>query len=207
MSSAVRGRCVNKPSRIGVFGGTFDPIHAGHLAIARAAMDQARLDKVLFVIAAAPPHKPGDSITPAEMRVAMTAAAVTGEPGFELSRIELDRPGPSYTADTLNLLHEQMPEARLFFIVGYDSALDLPKWRRPEEIVRAATLLIAPRPESTRPLPPFLEGRHLMLDMPQCPLSSSDIRARLKQGEDLKDALPEGVARIIRENRLYRSCP
>ena len=160
MSSAVRGRCVNNPVRIGVFGGTFDPIHAGHLAIARAAREQARLDKVLFVIAAAPPHKPGDSITPAETRVAMTAAAIAGVPGFELSRIELDRPGPSYTADTLNLLHEEMPEAQLFFIVGYDSALDLPKWRRPEEIVGAATLLIAPRPENTRPLPAFLEGRH-----------------------------------------------
>ena len=98
MSSAVRGRCVNKPSRIGVFGGTFDPIHAGHLAIARAAMDQARLDKVLFVIAAAP-HKPGDSITPAEMRVAMTTAAVTGE-RFRVEPHRADRPVPSYTADT-----------------------------------------------------------------------------------------------------------
>lgn len=207
MSFAARARSVSRPARIGVFGGTFDPIHEGHLAIAHAAMTQARLDKVLFVIAAAPPHKPGGTITPAETRVAMAAAAIENRPGFELSRIELDRPGPSYTADTLGLLQESMPEAELFFIVGYDSALDLPKWRKPGEIVRLATLLIAPRPENTRSLPPLLEGRYIILNMPQCPLSSSEIRARLKQGEPLNDALPAGVARIIREQRLYTSCP
>ncbi|NLV43501.1 MAG: nicotinate (nicotinamide) nucleotide adenylyltransferase [Candidatus Hydrogenedentes bacterium] len=198
---------MSNPERIGVFGGTFDPIHLGHLAIAKTAMTQAELNKVLFVIAAAPPHKPGQSITPAETRVAMTEAAIKNEAGFELSRIELDRPGPSYTAVTLGLIQEAMPGARLFFIVGYDSALDLPRWHCPDEILRRATLLIAPRPENRRPLPRMLNNHHEMLVMAESPLSSSDIRARLKRGEMPSDALPAPVTEIIRRERLYQSCP
>lgn len=198
---------MSNPARIGVFGGTFDPIHLGHLAIARTAMTQAELDKVLFVIAAAPPHKPGQSITPVEIRVALTEAAIKNEPGFELSRIELDRPGPSYTAVTLRLIQESMPGAQLFFIIGYDSALDLPKWHRPDEILRLATLLIAPRPENRRPLPHLLDNHYEMLSMAETPLSSSKIRMRLKRGDTARDALPAPVAEIIHQERLYQSCP
>ncbi len=204
MSLEARAKSVSNPKRIGIFGGTFDPVHLGHLAIAQTAKAQAHLDKVLFVVAAAPPHKSGDALTPADTRVAMTAAAIREEPAFELSRIELDRPGLSYTADTLALLKKSMPGARLFLIVGYDSAIDLPRWHSPENIMRLATLLIAPRPENTQPLPPLLKGHYEMLVMPEYRLSSSDIRARLQRGECVSGALPEAVMRIIQEKRLYR---
>jgi len=199
---------VNNTLRIGVFGGTFDPIHLGHLAIARAAKAQAHLDNILFVVAAAPPHKPEAVLASADMRAAMITAALKGESGFELSRIELDRPGPSYTVDTLRALKEATPGAALFFIVGYDSALDLPKWHAPREILRLASLLIAPRPRSnTRPLPPMLEGNCEMLAMREYPFASSEIRARLQRGESAEDALPPAVGRFIQQHRLYQRCP
>ena len=135
---------MNDPSRIGVFGGTFDPIHTGHLAIAHAALEQACLDKVLFVIAANPPHKHDNAITPASLRAAMTASAIAGIPAFEICSIEIDRPGPSYTADTLMGLHEQYAPAELFFIVGYDSAIDLPHWRNPEKLFNLPNCLWHP---------------------------------------------------------------
>jgi len=197
---------VNKTPRIGVFGGTFDPIHLGHLAIAHTAKTQACLDKVLFVVAAAPPHKPEGVLTSANMRAAMIAAALEDESGFELCRIELDRPGPSYTVDTLRDLKKETPGAALFFIAGYDSALDLPKWHAPREILRLATLLIAPRSHNTRPLPPLLEGHYEMLAMQEYPYASSEIRTRLRRGEAVEDALPAAVARIIRKYRLYQAC-
>lgn len=205
MSFAVRAKSVSNTPRIGVFGGTFDPIHLGHLAIARTAKTQAGLDKVLFVVAADPPHKTA-AVSSAKMRAAMTAAALEGEAGFELCRIELDRPGPSYTVDTLTLLKAAAPGAALFFIVGYDSALDLPKWHQPREILRLATLLIAPRPQNATPLPPLLKEGYKMLVMPEYPLSSSEIRARLRRGETVTEALPPAVARIIQEKRLYQPC-
>jgi len=175
------------------------------LAIARTAKTQADLDKVLFVVAADPPHKTA-AVSSAEMRTTMTAAALEGEAGFELCRIELDRPGPSYTVDTLTLLKASAPGAALFFIVGYDSALDLPKWHQPREILRLATLLIAPRPQNATPLPPLLKERYKMLVMPEYPLASSEIRARLRRGETVTEALPPAVARIIQEKRLYQQC-
>lgn len=206
MSCVERARFVNNPVRIGVFGGTFDPIHLGHLAIAQTAMAQAHLDRILFVIAANPPHKPGEQVTPAEIRVAMTAAAIAHEPRFEISRLEVDRPGKSYSAETLKLLHESLPDARLYFIVGYDSAVDMPRWYRPEEIVCRARVLIAPRPEISRPLPPLLEGCSEMLDMPEFHLASSEIRARIHRGETLEDALPAPVTAMIQEKGLYQQC-
>jgi nicotinate-nucleotide adenylyltransferase len=194
---------VDNPLRIGVFGGTFDPIHRGHLAIAQAARDQAGLDKVLFVIAAHPPHKRDAGITPVELRVAMTEAAIAGEKGFEVCRIEVDRSGPSYTSETLQRLRRQHPEAELFFIVGYDSALDLPKWRNPEEILRHATLLVAPRPDNSLALPSMLQGRFRMLAMSEYNIASSDIRARLQRNGSMKEFLPEAVIALSREKGLY----
>lgn len=197
---------MNKSQRIGVFGGTFDPIHLGHLAIARAARDQARLDKVLFVLAGCPPHKSSEAITPAPLRAAMVKEALRDESQFELSLVELERPGPSFTADTLRLLQKQLPEATLFLIVGYDSAIDIPKWRSPEEILKYARLLIAPRPDHHEPLPPLLQGRSELLTIPECPLSSSEIRTQLQSGENLESALPKPVLQFIQKHRLYQPC-
>lgn len=204
MLCAAWAKSVNNPTRIGVFGGTFDPMHIGHLAIARAARDQAGLDRVLFVIAANPPHK-NDAITPADIRLEMAEAAIAHEPGLELSRIELDRPGPSYTADTLKRLHAQMPGAGFYFILGYDSALDLPKWRDPEAILAQATLLVAPRPDRRTPLPPMLAGHCQLLRMNDYKISSSEIREQLKQGRNMDNWLPAPVAALIREKGLYHA--
>ncbi len=196
---------MDKVNRIGVFGGTFDPIHKGHLAIARAAREQAELDKVLFVIAANPPHKNGVAVTPAQERVAMTAVAIADEPGFEISRVELDRPGPSYTADTLARLRDALAPAELFFIVGYDSALDMPRWRHPQTVLRLATLLVAPRPDNSSPLPPMIREKCVLLHMEEYPVSSSAIRERMARGEDMSGWLPPAVQEIIDAKGLYRA--
>jgi nicotinate-nucleotide adenylyltransferase len=200
-----QGKYVNDPSRIGVFGGTFDPIHTGHLAIARAALEQACLDKVLFVIAANPPHKHDNAITAAPLRVAMTASAIADNPEFEICSIELERPGPSYTADTLKRLHEMYAPAELFFIAGYDSAIDLPRWRSPEKILQLARLLVAPRPQNTAPLPKLVRDHCSVLQMEDYPVSSSEIRTRMEHGEDMAAWLPVPTVAFIREKGLYRA--
>jgi nicotinate-nucleotide adenylyltransferase len=198
---------VNNSRRTGILGGTFDPIHKGHLAIARAALEQAALDKILFVVAANPPHKINNSLTDVSLRLAMTEAAIADTPAFQISRVELDRKGYSYTADTLKTLHEEDPQSELFFIIGYDSALDLPRWREPGKILEQAALLIAPRPDCMEPLPEILHGHAALLHMEPCHISSSAIRRRIQEGKEVSDMLPAGVCEIIQRERLYQSCP
>ena len=193
------------PPNIGVFGGTFDPVHAVHLRIARAARDAAGLDRVLFMVANVPPHKSGEVAACAEDRLAMVAAAVAGERGFEASRLEMDRPGPSYTADTLRALRAEQPDARLFLILGYDSALDLPKWREPGVILELAELLVVCRPHCDRPLPPVLQKRAVLLPFAEDALSSTEIRERLAAGGDVSGLVPPGALRVIREKGLYHA--
>lgn len=193
------------PPNIGVFGGTFDPVHAVHLRIARAARDTAGLDRVLFMVANVPPHKSGEVAACAEDRLAMVAAAVAGERGFEASRLEMDRPGPSYTADTLRALRAEQPDARLFLILGYDSALDLPKWREPGVILDLAELLVVCRPNCGRPLPPVLQNRATLLPFEEDALSSTEIRERLAAGGDVSGLVPPGALRVIREKGLYHA--
>ena len=196
---------MSKHQRIGVFGGTFDPIHTGHLAIARAACEQAHLDKVLFVIAANPPHKHGSEITAASVRATMVEASIAEEPSFDVCQLELERPGPSYTVDTLKRLHEIYAPAELFFIIGYDSAVDFPYWRNPKEILKLATLLVAPRPENKAPLPPLVADNCTVLTMKEYPVSSSEIRQRMEQGEDMTKWLSACTAAFIEKKGLYRA--
>ena len=196
---------MSNPGRIGVFGGTFDPIHTGHLAIAKAACEQAQLDKVLFVIAANPPHKYDSDITPAPVRVAMVADTIADNPAFEVCQIELERSGPSYTADTLKRLHEIFPVALLYFIIGYDSAIDFPHWRKPNEILRMAKLLVAPRPDNKASLPVLVAENCTVLTMEEYPVSSSEIRSRMEQGEDMTNWLSAATAAFIVERGLYRA--
>ena len=133
--------------RIGVFGGTFDPIHNAHLDIARAALEYAHLDRILFVVAARPPHKTeGPSAAP-EHRYAMAAAALEHEPAMEASRIEIDRRGVSYTVETLGQLRQMHPSCELVLVIGYDALIDLPNWKQPDIILDRARLLVVPRPE------------------------------------------------------------
>jgi len=132
--------------RVGVFGGTFDPPHNGHLALANAARQQLGLDNVLWVITADPPHKRGHFISPAADRLSLVNAAIAGQPGMVLSRVELDRPGPQWAADTVRLLSEADPETDLVYLMGGDSLRDLPNWGRPDQLLRYASLGVLRRP-------------------------------------------------------------
>lgn len=192
-------------SRIGVFGGTFDPVHTTHLAIANAALEQAALDKVLFVISAEPPHKRWEVFAPAEDRFDMVQAAAAPHPHFQACRLEIDRQGPSYTVDTLRHLHAENPGAQLFLIVGYDSLVDLPKWREPDVILQLAHLLAVPRPASRGGPPPELEGHFTLLDFETSPVSSTRVRECLLAGGDGGGLLPPGVLQIIEERGLYHA--
>jgi nicotinate-nucleotide adenylyltransferase len=193
------------PERIGMYGGTFDPIHNVHLEVAKAAREQAKLDRVLFVVSARPPHKMSRDCASPEDRYAMVAVALVDELGLEPSRIELDRKGPSYTAETLRQLHTTYPDAELFIILGVDSLVDLPKWRDPETILHLAQVLAVPRPGEYR-IPRALEGRYDMLEFPEAPVSSTEVRQRIAEGGPLDGLLPAGVTRYIREKDLYDVC-
>ena len=189
--------------RIGVYGGTFDPIHQTHIAIARAALRQAKLDRVLFVVAACAPHKRHASVADAEDRCALVAEALAGEPRMEASRIELDRGGLSFTIDTLSELHARRPEAELYLIVGQDSMADVPGWKDPKGIVSLAHFLVAPRPDAPARIPDVLRPYCDLLSFEESAVSSTEIRERLARGEGLSDVLPSAVENSIREKGLY----
>ena len=189
-------------------GGTFDPPHDGHLALARAAAAQLALDRVLLVPAAAPPHKPDGVATPAATRLAMVRAAVGEDPLLEASAAEIDRPGPSYTADTLEDIAAANPGADLWFILGADQLAGFPTWSRPDRIVELARLAVASRPGAGDPAMDFLAGtvaagRVDVLDMPEVPISSTDVRARVSRGEDVSHLVPAGVAALLATGAGY----
>ncbi len=195
--------------RIGVLGGTFDPVHLGHLILAEEAREALSLQRLLFVPAGMPWRKTGRPISPPEHRLAMLRLALEGSP-FELSTLEVERPGPSYTVDTLRELHAALPAASLYFIMGYDALLDLPNWHQPQEIVRLALLAVARRPgaedsveELERELP-GVSGRVVWVTMPPIGISASDIRARVRAGRSVRYLVPPGVEEYIHRHRLYR---
>lgn len=195
--------------RIGVLGGTFDPVHLGHLILAEEAREVLSLERLLFVPAGMPWRKTGRPISPAEHRLAMLRLALEGSP-FELSTLEVERPGPSYTVDTLRELHAAFPAASLYFIMGYDALLDLPNWHQPQEIVRLALLAVARRPgaedsleELERELP-GVSGRVVWVTMPPIGISASDIRSRVRAGRSVRYLVPPGVEEYIHRHRLYR---
>jgi len=196
---------VNDGEHIGVFGGTFDPIHNAHLAIARAALAEAGLDRVIFVVAARPPHKEGGAVADPEDRYAMVAAAVANEDGMEASRLELEREGLSYTTDTLAELERLYPQGHLHLILGLDSLVDFPKWKDPAGILARARVLAVSRPGSLR-VAPELEGHYDLLPFEETDLSSTEVRRRITEGEPLDDVLPAAVQEIIRERHIYGVC-
>jgi nicotinate-nucleotide adenylyltransferase len=183
-------------SGIGVFGGTFDPVHVGHLAIANAALDELGLDRVYFVPARRSPLKQADPIASAEDRLAMLTAAIAGEPRFHVSGVELDRKGPSFTVDTLESLRGQGP---LFLILGSDAYADFERWREPARIRDLATIVLAARPGA-----PNAPHGVRMLDSPLMDISSRELRARAARGRSLRYLVPEAALRYIEEHRLYR---
>lgn len=183
-------------TRVGVFGGSFDPVHVGHLAIANAALEAERLDRVVFVIARRSPLKEHAPVASDADRLAMLVAATKDEPRFAVSRIELDREGPSYTVDTLEALRV---EGELFLILGSDAAADLGRWRMPERIRELATLLVARRPGAPDPAP----GTRVF-DAPCLDISSRELRERRARGRSLRYLVPDEVWRHIERTGLYR---
>lgn len=189
--------------KIGILGGSFDPIHEGHLALAREAEKQFKLNKVLFLPAFLPPHKKGDpDLSPAPLRARMVELALVGKPHWELCDLELRRPGASYTVDTLHELTRIYPGAELFFIAGADSLAQLKTWKEPEEILKLSEWIVAPRP--TFPLPSKLPARVHWLKIPPMAISASELREKIERGEDVSEWVPEKVRVYMKRMNIYR---
>lgn len=198
------------PSRIGLFGGTFDPPHLGHLILASGAQSQLELNRLLWILTPEPPHKQDYPITPIEHRLAMVSLAIEEKPNFELSRIELDRPGPHYTSDTIGLIAKQNPKAELVPIMGGDSLKNLPTWHRPKEIVYACHWIgVMRRPNEEPDLAmlerelPGISSKVHYVDAPSLEIKSRDLRSRIASGQPIQDYLPSVVYQYINQNHLY----
>lgn len=194
--------------RLGLFGGTFDPIHLGHLVLAEQCREACQLDSVWFVVAGAPPHKMGER-TSVDHRLEMARIAVAGNRAFEVSEIETKRPGPHYSVETLAEVKRQRPEDELFFLIGADSLVDLPGWRQPEGIARLATVVVVNRPgidpERTAALPAFGPGTFPLksVTIPPIGIASNDLRRRMSEGRSIRYMVPRGVEAYIEANGLY----
>ncbi len=199
---------VTPVARLGVLGGTFDPIHRAHLAIAVAAREALKLDLVLFVPAGDPWRKHDRAVTPAQHRLAMVSAAVAGRAGFAVSDAEVRRRGPSYSADTLTTLRRE-GHAQIWFIVGSDALQDLPHWHAPDKLLTLARLAVIVRPQhelDSAALDALLPGLASVVDwveMEPIALSATALRQRLAAEEDVADAVPDGALAYIRTQRLY----
>ena len=199
------------PRALGIMGGTFDPIHVGHLAVAEAAREVLGLDRVLFVPAGEPPHKPAGSVTRVEHRVAMVAAAIFDNPAFQLSTIEVDRAGPSYTVDTVEALARAHPGTELHVILSAETFAELPTWHEPDRLFATVRVAVVPRDGYPAPDPAWLaaafpgrEGRVDYLEGPRLGLSSTQIRARVAAGRSIRYLVPDTVGLFIADKQLYR---
>jgi nicotinate-nucleotide adenylyltransferase len=200
--------------RIGVFGGTFDPVHLGHLILAEQCREQGRLDLVLFIPSARPPHKQRHAITPFRHRAEMLQLATAGHPAFRIDELENERPGPSYTVDTLDELSRRHPGAEWFFLVGSDALAEMHEWYDPAGIVRRAGLLVMARGGERIPSPGELgtslglpKGEAVRLEVIEAPrveISSRDLRCRAAAGRSLRYLVPRAVECYIEEKGLYR---
>jgi nicotinate-nucleotide adenylyltransferase len=194
-----------------VVGGTFDPVHVGHLAMAEAAADCAALERVLLVVAARPPHRP--TVAPARDRLAMCRLAAAGHRRLEVSDLELRRSGPSYTADTLAELAAEYPGDELHLVLGWDAARELRSWHRPEQVLRLARLVVVPRPGYGSPGPAELVAAGIDPSrVSLCPartpeVESTELRRAVCSGRDLAGLLDPAVEAYIRHHRLYACGP
>lgn len=197
--------------RLGILGGTFNPPHLGHLVCAQEAHDQLALDRVVLMPAARPPHKQVAADPGAEVRYDLCRRAVAGDERFEVSRLELDRPGQSWTVDTLRTLRDEHPQDDLIFIVGGDMARSLPSWRDPEAVLELATLAVAERAGSEREdirgelrgLDAATRERVRFFEMPRIDVSSSQVRERVATGRPIRYLVPDAVAEAIAEHGWY----
>jgi nicotinate-nucleotide adenylyltransferase len=191
--------------RLGVMGGTFDPIHYGHLVTAEEALVQFALDAVVFVPTGRPWMKGEREVSPAEDRYLMTVIATASNPRFQVSRIEVDREGPTYTVETLRGLAAEHPDAELYFITGADAMLEILDWKEPDEVLSLAHFIAATRPgyDLTR----FESPRHAnvsLMSIPALAISSTDVRARVGEGRPIRYLVPEGVKSYVEKAGLYR---
>jgi nicotinate-nucleotide adenylyltransferase len=198
--------------RLGIFGGTFDPPHLGHLILAAEARSQLQLDRLLWVLTPYPPHKQNQSVSSLEQRLALVEAALAPDISFDLSRVEIDRPGPHYAADTIELLIQEYPDAGIYYLIGGDSLHDLPTWHEPQRFLgQIAGLGVMRRPGDyinptvlERALP-GIDHKLLMIHAPLMEISSSELRQRIASGKPFRYYLPPAVYDLIVERGYYRS--
>lgn len=195
---------------IGVFGGTFDPPHHGHLILADTARDALDLERVLWVVTGDPPHKPERSISPLRIRLAMVRAAIESDPRFEISRVDIDRPAPYYSHETMRLLRRERPDARFAFLIGSDSLRDLPEWDRPGLLVERVDLIgVMRRPGVDLDMQaldrsiPGIEEKLTFFEAPFVGISGYEIRRRVRQAAAYRYLVPRSVARMIKAEGLY----
>lgn len=199
--------------RLGIFGGTFDPVHYGHLLLAECCREACGLDRVWFVPAAVAPHKQGREHSPAEHRVAMLKLAIGGHEAFEVCTLEVDRGGVNYTFETLEAIHFDRPDDELFLLLGGDSLADLPTWREPKRILELATPIVVRRPGAPPPEWSSLAGiasasrlsefAQYVVSMPQIGISASDLRQRVASGRSIRYQTPRAVEMYVRQHGLY----
>jgi nicotinate-nucleotide adenylyltransferase len=198
--------------RLGLFGGTFDPIHLGHLILAESCREALALDRVWFVVAGSPPHKPAGR-TPVGDRIEMARIATAGHPAFEVSEIETKGPGPNYSFETLESIRRDRPEDELFFLIGADSLADFPLWRRPDRIAELATIVVVNRPgidPAVTASPPDLGPSARPIErvtIPPIGIASNDLRRRVAEGRSIRYLVPRGVEAYLVEQKLYRGSP
>jgi nicotinate-nucleotide adenylyltransferase len=218
--------------RLGLLGGSFNPVHNGHLAIARQTREALGLDQVLFIPTSQPPHKPNNSLAPAQNRYEMVHMAIASDPTFAISDVEIRRPGKSYTIDTVRLLQQEYgAQTQLFFLIGLDAFLDFPSWRDPQTLLTLCRFVVLSRPGLSfrslstvallPPIPypsladldagrisrieaPLGEQGLICLKLPPCPVSASDIRSRIRQGLPAANQLPPLVESYILHHHLYQ---
>lgn len=199
-------------ARLGIFGGTFDPPHIGHLVLGDEAIFQLGLDRLLWVLTPIPPHKLGQTITPLNHRLDMLTAAIMGNPNFMLSSVDIDRPGPHYAVDTIQILAKKQPDVDWIYLLGGDSLMDLPAWRNPVELVsRVAALGVMVRPgvhidlDDLEQKIPGVRGKVKWIDTSLVDISASDIRRRVANGLPFRYFVPPDVFKIISERGLYQA--
>ncbi|WP_099468237.1 nicotinate-nucleotide adenylyltransferase [Konateibacter massiliensis] len=198
--------------KVGIMGGTFDPIHVGHLMLAEQAYDRFELDKVLIMPAGKPPHKDNEVSALTKHRVQMTRLAIEGNKHFELSLVEVERSGYTYTFETLEKLTQENPDTEYYFIIGADSLLEIQKWKEPERIFQCATILVATRynlesedlKKKIKEIAKLYGGNIYLLDTPNIDLSSTQIRTLVSTGKSIKYYVTGDVERYIYKNKLYK---
>ncbi|MGN6608376.1 MAG: nicotinate-nucleotide adenylyltransferase [Jatrophihabitans sp.] len=190
--------------RLGIMGGTFDPIHHGHLVAASEVASEFGLDEVVFVPTGAPWQKAERDVSPAEHRYLMTVIATASNPGFWVSRVDIDRPGPTYTIDTIRDLAAQFPEAELSFITGADALAQILSWKDAEEAMELARFIGVTRPGYELKVDHLPSDSVMLIDVPAMAISSSDCRARVEAGHPIWYLVPDGVVQYISKHGLYR---